>query len=255
MLNQRAQAYGKLTKSKSNLIKERADITNIGLEQQFSAASSQMNLEDLANKTGAISQFLNLVSAGAGYGMDVAKSQKSIAELGELTGGAAEQIYGEKSFFRSLWEGDWGEAGERLSVLAGIEDPRYKFKGGEFTSSELESFLPYAKTGMKFEEIQNLFSGVSPKVSTKIDKTINRRYPESRWEGTFEDLGMTESDFDNTYSNIKTGNYQPVNPAIKAMMGKLPYPKVDKPHIDTTTEPWYSGTEYERMYNQDYYLE
>jgi hypothetical protein len=39
-----------------------------------------------------------------------------------------------------------------------MEDPRYQFKGGEYTSSQLESFLPYARMGKSFEEIKSMIT-------------------------------------------------------------------------------------------------
>jgi hypothetical protein len=168
MADQRHSAYRRLGTARTNLIRSRANVRDIGLEQQFSAASSQMNLQDIANKSEAMSQFLNVVSAGAGLAMDEVKTQESIAELGELTGGTAEQTYGESSlwnlvrdYFKEDYRTrkfDWGEAGERLSVLTGMEDPRYQFKGGEYTSSQLESFLPYARMGKSFEEIKSMIT-------------------------------------------------------------------------------------------------
>ena len=168
MPDQRHSAYRRLGTARTNLIRSQADVRDIGLESQFSAASSQMNLQDISNKSGAMSQFLNVVSAGAGYAMDEVKTQESIAELGELTGGTAEQTYGEsslwnlvKDYFKEDYRTrkfDWGEAGERLSVLTGMEDPRYQFKGGEYTSSQLESFLPYARMGKSFKEIKSMIT-------------------------------------------------------------------------------------------------
>ena len=177
MADQRHSAYRRLGTARTNLIRSRADVRDIGLEQQFSAASSQMNLQDIANRTEAMAGTLNLISAGAGLAMDEVKTQESIAELGELTGGTAKQTYGESSLWglvrdyigqeKGSRKFDWGEAGERLSVLTGMEDPRYQFKGGEYTSSQLESFLPYARMGKKFDEFSSM---ISPFVDPNIKK-------------------------------------------------------------------------------------
>ena len=194
MADQRHSAYRRLGTARTNLIRSRADVRDIGLEQQFSAASSQMNLQDIANKSEAMSQFLNVVSAGADLAMEYGKTEKAIGEIETITGEKAEKTYGETSIGEALFgrkpvEGElgylfkgprgmftkegWREAGERLSVLSGMEDPRYQFKGAEYTSSQLEAALSFIKMGKKFDEFTSM---ISPFVSSGTTDDLMDRW-------------------------------------------------------------------------------
>ena len=212
MADQRHSAYRRLGTARTNLIRSQADVRDIGLESQFSAASSQMNLQDISNKSEAIAGTLNLVSAGAGLAMEYGKTEKAIGELETITGEKAEKTYGETPIgdlfekkvpdteYSSLKDAyadipfgadvdytdpkysaktyelgprgmftkeGWREVGERLSVLSGMEDPRYQFKGAEYTSSQLEAALPFVKMGKKFDEFTSM---ISPFVDPNIKK-------------------------------------------------------------------------------------
>ena len=218
MPDQRHSAYRRLGTARTNLIRSQADVRDIGIESQFSSISSQMNLQDISNKSEAIAGTLNLISAGAGLAMEYGKTEKAIGELETITGEKAEKTYGETplgdlfkrqkpisnvikfdewskmnpgkgygDYSKSVIAGKdrtsevggiftkegWREAGERLSVLSGMEDPRYQFKGAEYTSSQLEAALPFVKMGKKFDEFTSM---ISPFVSSGTTDDLMDRW-------------------------------------------------------------------------------
>ena len=206
MADQRHSAYRRLGTARTNLIRSRANVRDIGLEQQFSAASSQMNLQDIANKSEAIAGTLNLVSAGAGLAQEYGETEESIGLIEKLTESPAMQWYGETPIGEALFgrkpgEGElgymfkgprgmftregWGEAFERLSVLSGMKDPKYRFKGADWTSSQLEATLPFIKLGKKWDDIASSLMPIN-----QVNKTKPKI--EDKKKGKYADMTFTE---------------------------------------------------------------
>jgi hypothetical protein len=156
--------------------------------------AGQMKQSRIANQTAAIGLGLESIQQFASMGVSAGKEAARAKEMGELSGTGSVQTKGETKLwdlFRGkadIGEGEtfWGEVGERIGTGLGFMDREYKIGEGTYTSSQIEAGSPWAKLGKDWKEVSQLMGG-----GTKISAG------ETRWEGSYGDLGMTESEFDN----------------------------------------------------------
>ena len=200
MANRLMSAYGNLASARTDIGRNLSDIAGIGIEMEYGSEgriAGQMEQSRIQRQTEAIGLGLESIQQVAGLGKSAAEEAARAKEMGALAGGY-EQTKGETrlwDLFRGKADIDtgggetwWGEVGERIGTGLGFMDREYQMGGRTYTSSQIEAGIPYAKLGKNWEEVSQLMGG----------GTDSSPSSESRWEGTFEDLGMTESEFDNS---------------------------------------------------------
>lgn len=193
-------AYGNLASARTDIGRNLSDIAGIGIEMEYGSEgriAGQMEQSRIQRQTEAIGLGLESIQQFASMGVSAGKEAARAKEMGALAGGY-EQTKGETrlwDLFRGKADIDtgggetfWGEVGERIGTGLGFMDREYQMGGRTYTSSQIEAGIPYAKLGKNWEEVSQLMGG----------GTDSSPSSESRWEGTFEDLGMTESEFDNS---------------------------------------------------------
>jgi len=198
MANRLMSAYGNLASARTDIGRNLSDIAGIGIEMEYGSEgriAGQMEQSRIQRQTEAIGLGLESIQQFASMGVSAGKEAARAKEMGALAGGY-EQTKGETrlwDLFRGkadIGEGEtfWGEVGERIGTGLGFMDREYEMGGRTYTSSQIEAGSPWAKLGKDWEEVSQLMGG----------GTDSSPSSESRWEGTFEDLGMTESEFDNS---------------------------------------------------------
>jgi len=200
MANRLMSAYGNLASARTDIGRNLSDIAGIGIEMEYGSEgriAGQMEQSRIQRQTEAIGLGLESIQQFASMGVSAGKEAARAKEMGALAGGY-EQTKGETrlwDLFRGKADIDtgggetfWGEVGERIGTGLGFMDREYQMGGRTYTSSQIEAGIPYAKLGKNWEEVSQLMGG----------GTDSSPSSESRWEGTFEDLGMTESEFDNS---------------------------------------------------------
>tara|TARA_R110002096_G_scaffold435682_1_gene662056 strand:+ start:5524 stop:6228 length:705 start_codon:yes stop_codon:yes gene_type:complete len=199
MASRLMSAYGNLAGARTDIGRNLSDIAGIGIEMEYGSEGTiagKMALSKIANQTAAIGLGLESVQQFASMGVSAGKEATRAKEMGELSGTGSVQTKGETrlwDLFRGkadIGEGEtwFGEVGERIGTGLGFMDREYEIGEGTYTSSQIEAGSPWAKLGKDWEEVSQLMGG----------RTDSSPSSESRWEGTFEDLGMTESEFDNS---------------------------------------------------------
>ena len=206
-------AYGNLASARTDIGRNLSDIAGIGIEMEYGPEGTfagQMAQSRIKRQTEAIGLGLESVQIAAGFGKSAAEEALRAKEMGELSGLGSVQTKGETKLwdlFRGkadIGEGEtwWGEVGERIGTGLGFMDREYEIGGRRYTSPQIEAGSPWAKLGKDWEEVSQLMGGGTEGTYKSLESGDTTTYSspssESRWEGTFEDLGMTESEFDNS---------------------------------------------------------
>ena len=232
-------AYGNLASARTDIGRNLSDIAGIGIEMEYGSEgriAGQMEQSRIQRQTEAIGLGLESIQQVAGLGKSAAEEAARAKEMGALAGGY-EQTKGETrlwDLFRGKADIDtgggetfWGEVGERIGTGLGFMDREYQMGGRTYTSSQIEAGIPYAKLGKNWEEVSQLMGG-----GTEIP---GRNEPEAIWEGSFEDLGMTESEFDSSPRRVRDYNVKPLGGITDERTNVL-YDEEGKPfkYIDET---------------------
>ena len=206
-------AYGNLAGARTNIGRSLSNITGLGIEMEYGKEgriAGQMEQSRIQRFTEAVGLGLESVQQIAGLGVQAQKEAARAKEMGTLSGKGAQQTVGETKLWDLLrgkadigpGETWWGEVGERVGTGLGFMDREYDIGGSAYTSSQIEAGIPYAKLGKDWEEVSQLMGG-----GTEIPA---RPRPEAIWEGSFEDLGMTESEFDSSPRRVRDYNVKPL---------------------------------------------
>ena len=204
MANRLMSAYGNLASARTDIGRNLSDIAGIGIEMEYGPEgriAGGMEQSRIKRETEAIGLGLESIQQFASMGVSAGKEAARAKEMGELAGTGSLQTKGETrlwDLFRGKADIDtaggetfWGEVGERIGTGLGFIDREYEIGGRRYTSPQIEAGSPWAKLGKDWKEVSQLMGGGTDS-------------PESRWKGTFRDLGITESEFDNLKKETKT---------------------------------------------------
>ena len=218
-------AYGNLASARTDIGRNLSDIAGIGIEMEYGSEgriAGQMEQSRIQRQTEAIGLGLESIQQFASMGVSAGKEAARAKEMGELSGTGSVQTKGETrlwDLFRGkadIGEGEtfWGEVGERIGTGLGFMDREYQMGGRTYTSSQIEAGIPYAKLGKNWEEVSQLMGGGTEGTYKSLESGDTTTYSspssESRWEGTFEDLGMTEDEFDSSTRRVRDYNVKPL---------------------------------------------
>ena len=191
-------AYGNLASARTDIGRNLSDIAGIGIEMEYGPEgriAGQMEQSRIANQTAAIGLGLESIQQIAGFGVEYDKE----TEAAESVGG--KEVYKKRIKDESTGEytTEWGDKGnlfQKLGRFLGFSERQFNVEGQRYTGAQVEAAVPYTKIGKTWAEAAGLTGG-----GTKIS---GQNKPGAIWEGSFEDLGMTESEFDNSTPNTVT---------------------------------------------------
>ena len=165
-------AYGNLASARTDIGRSLSDIAGIGIEMEYGEEgriAGQMEQSRIQRFTEAVGLGLESVQQIAGLGVEAGKEAARAKEMGTLAGTGSQQTVGETKLwdlFRGKADIDtaggetwWGEVGERIGTGLGFTDREYEMGGRRYTSSQIESAIPYARLGKSWEYVSKLMGG------------------------------------------------------------------------------------------------
>lgn len=247
MANRLMSAYGNLASARTDIGRNLSDIAGIGIEMEYGSEgriAGQMEQSRIANQTAAIGLGLESIQQIAGFGVEYDKE----TEAAESVGG--KEVYKKRIKDESTGEytTEWGDKGnlfQKLGRFLGFSERQFNVEGQRYTGAQVEAAVPYTKIGKTWAEAAGLTGG-----GTKIP---GQNEPEAIWEGSFEDLGMTESEFDSSPRRVRDYNVKPLGGITDERTNVLydeegkPFKYIDETIFDNSTPKPVTTSKYSDM--------
>ena len=156
MANRLMSAYGNLAGARTDIGRSLSDIAGIGIEMEYGKEgriAGQMAQSRIQRQTEAIGLGLESVQKIAGMGVEAEKEAERASEVG------GEEVYKTKTPEGETGYTTEGSMWQKMGRYLGFSEREYDIGGSRYTSSQIETALPYHRAGKSWEDISKFIGG------------------------------------------------------------------------------------------------
>ena len=214
MASRLMSAYGNLASARTDIGRSLSDITGIGIEMEYGPEgriAGQMAQSRIQRQTEAIGLGLESIQQIAGMGVEAEKEAERASEVG------GEEVYKTKTPEVKTGYTTEGSMWQKMGRYLGFSEREYDIGGSRYTSSQIETALPYHRAGKSWEDISKFIGG-----GAKIGVVGAAGATVSASTVTGGTAGTSQPDTHYKESIIRDGREQTVAPDIPRSKNMIP---------------------------------
>ena len=157
MASRLMSAYGNLASARTNIGKSLSNITGIGIEMEYGPEgriSGEMAQSRIQKQTEAMTLAVESLQHFTGLGVQAKKEAGRALEVG------GKEVYKTKTPEGKPGYTTEGSLWQKMGRYLGFSEREYDIGGSRYTSSQIETALPYHRAGKSWEDISKFIKFV-----------------------------------------------------------------------------------------------